>query len=334
MRVAFLGFRHGHIKAVYKLLQNRPGVHIVGACEEDAATRAALAAEGLVTITHAEVGRLLDDLQPDAVAIGDYYGRRGALAIEALTRGMHVLSDKPLCTSLAELETIARLATAGRLTVMCQLDQRGGSGMLAARAAIRGGEIGTVHAIAFGGQHPLLYGTRPAWYFEPGKHGGTINDIAIHAVNSIPWVTGLRVAMVNGARAWNARLREVPHFQDAAQMMLTLDNGCGVLGDVSYLMPDSFGYQHPFYWRFEFWGSGGVIEVSKQGVTLWKNGAQQARVLPPASAAGGSYFDAFLNEIQKTPAPEALSTADVLEATRVTLHIQRAADQHLSNVAL
>jgi len=33
-----------------------------------------------------------------------------------------------------------------------------------------------------------VWGTRPAWYFEPGMHGGTLNDIAIHALDFIPWV--------------------------------------------------------------------------------------------------------------------------------------------------
>ncbi|MEZ4683286.1 MAG: hypothetical protein R2932_54665 [Caldilineaceae bacterium] len=54
------------------------------------------------------------------------------------------------------------------------------------RNLIRSGLIGEIHAINFGGQHPLMLDTRAAWYFEPGKHGGTINDIAIHAVDAIP----------------------------------------------------------------------------------------------------------------------------------------------------
>ena len=31
----------------------------------------------------------------------------------------------------------------------------------------------------------MLWGTRPEWYFEEDKHGGTINDIAIHARETI-----------------------------------------------------------------------------------------------------------------------------------------------------
>jgi predicted dehydrogenase len=272
IRVAFMGFRHGHIRDVYRRLQKRDDAEIVAACEEDEPTRRTLAAENTFKITHASFNAMLSEVSADVIAVGDYYGKRGRILIQALEHGCHVISDKPICTSLEELDEIGKLAAAKRLAVGCQLDQRDSAASTAARTAIQAGEIGEVHAVSFGGQHPLMFGTRPGWYFEPGKHGGTINDIAIHAINTIAWITGRRFTMVNSARNWNARLKEVPHFKDAAQMMLTMDNGCGVLGDVSYLIPDSFGYGHPLYWRFLFWGSAGMLDIASGKVALYKNG--------------------------------------------------------------
>ncbi|MCG2661127.1 MAG: Gfo/Idh/MocA family oxidoreductase, partial [Kiritimatiellae bacterium] len=309
---------------------------IVAACEEDEPTRRTLAAEGAFKITHASFEAMLAEAPADVIAVGDYYGKRGRILIQALEHGCHVISDKPICTSLKELDQIEKLATVKRLVVGCQLDQRDGAASTAARVAIQAGEIGEVHAISFGGQHPLLFGTRPGWYFEPGKHGGTINDIAIHAINSIPRITGRRFAMINSARNWNARLKEVPHFKDAAQMMLTLDNGCGVLGDVSYLMPDSFGYSHPLYWHFLFWGSAGILDVASGGVsvTLYKNGEKTPRVVPLPAVKSGQYLESFLNEIKGTRQPHDLSTQEVLTSARITLMIQRAADDQITNQPL
>ncbi|MCP4516547.1 MAG: EamA family transporter, partial [Delftia sp.] len=45
--------------------------------------------------------------------------------------------------------------------------------------------IGAVQTMSMSGQHPLRLGERPAWYFEPGRHGGTITDIGVHAVDLI-----------------------------------------------------------------------------------------------------------------------------------------------------
>ena len=334
IRVAFMGFRHGHIGDVYRRIQNRDDAEIVAACEEDEPVRRKLAAEGKFKITHDAFEAMLAEAPADVIAVGDYYGKRGRILIQALEHGCHVISDKPICTRLSELDTIEARARAKRLAVGCQLDMRDGVASTAARAAIQAGEIGEVHAISFGGQHPLMFGTRPGWYFEPGKHGGTINDIAIHAINTIPWITGRRFATVNSARNWNARLKEVPHFKDAAQMMLTMDNGCGVLGDVSYLMPDNFGGQIPLYWRFFFWGSAGILDIAADGVTLYKNGEKTPRVVPSPAVKAGQYLESFLNEIKGTRQPDELSMQEVLASSRTALMIQRAADDRLTNQLL
>jgi predicted dehydrogenase len=336
IRMAFLGFRHGHILALYKLAKARADVAIVAACEEDPATRESTAAGGLVTITHARYAEVLDAVPCDVVAVGDYYARRGPLLGEALQRGKHVISDKPLCTSRAELDEIERQARARNLAVGCQFDLRDTGLFREVRRRLRGGEIGDVHAISFGGQHPLFWGKRAAWYFEPGKQGGTINDLGIHAFDAIPWLTGLEFKTVNCARAWNARLKEVPFFQDAAQVTLTMSNGAGVLGDISYLAPDGTGYDIPQYWRFTFWGAEGLLEASfgAQQLTIWRRDAKGPESLPVPEGQPGGIFDAFLREVRGERTGLALTTAEVLRASRVTLLAQAAADAGQTNVAV
>jgi len=327
-----MGFRHGHIFGVYNA--KCADVEIVGACEEHAETRASLKQSGQANVTHDKFEKMLDELDFDILAVGDYYGRRGAILIEALKRGKHVISDKPICTRLTEVNEIERLARQMNLAVGCQLDQRSSGIVLALRKLIRNGEIGEIHAIAFGGQHPLNYKARPSWYFEKEKHGGTINDITIHAFNTLPWVTGLRFARVDAARNWNARLKEVPHFKDAAQVMLTMENGCGVLGDVSYFAPDSFGYTLPQYWRYTLWGSGGVVETTPANLVLYRDGEKEPRIIPPDKPITGFYLDSFLREVRGQSAADDLTTSEVIHSSRNTLLAQKAADDGLHDVAL
>ncbi len=198
------------------------------------------------------------------------------------------------------------------------------------------GEIGEIHAISFNGQHPLCYGTRASWYFEEGKHGGTLNDIGIHAVDYIPWATGMKFATINAARSWNAAIKEVPFFADGAQVMLTMENGCGVLGDVSYLTPDSFGYSLPQYWRMTFWGSNGMAEAGERidGVLLYKNGSKEAQRIAPGESRVGGYLEDFLREIRGDTGGAELSTMQVIESARISLRIQEAADKGLCTVRL
>ena len=329
-QIAFIGFRHPHILGLYEFVQQSPAFTLTGACEEQPAARTALRRAGKVNLTHSRYAAMLDEVECDIVAVGDYYGRRGQLIIEALRRGKHVVADKPICTRLTELAKIEQLARKNRLSVFCQLDMRGSGQFRKARELVQAGTIGEIHAIHVTGQHPLLLGSRPGWYFEKGKHGGTINDIAIHAFDFIPWLTGLQFAEVAAARTWNAFAKPHRHFKDAAQFLLKMDNGAGVFGDVSYFMPDSQGYTMPQYWRTTLYGRTGIIEIGANlpGVWLARNGEKTPQTIPVAPAQSFYYLDALTREIAGQKTGVALTTREVLAASRLALRVQFAADHN------
>ena len=328
-KIAFAGFRHGHIFDLYELAHASPALEVVAACEEHAPTRNEIRAKGTAAITHERLEQMLDEVECDIVATGTYFAGRGPVLIEALERGRHVISDKPLCTRMADLDRIAALAREKNRQVGCMLTMRDAAPVIGARNLIQAGRIGPVHAIAFGGQHPLLLGSRPGWYFEPGKHGGTITDIGIHAIDALPWVTGRQWAKINAARCWRAFAPEGCPLEDAGQMMLEMDNGCGVLGDVSYFAPDRAGYKMPYYWRTTFWGRDGVIETATTAKDIQVLGreddAVQREPLPPAQRGG--YLRSFLDDIAGDVPANGLDTAEVLRSTRNVIRIQAAADR-------
>ena len=336
LRIAFVGFRHAHIFDLYRRIQDMDGLEVVAACEEDEATRKTLAAGSSITVTHDCFEDVLDNVECDVVAVGDYYAKRGQLIVRALERGKHVIGDKPLCITIEALDRMAELSHSNQRVVGCMLDLRDAPQVIGLRNLIQRGDIGEVHAVTFGGQHPLQLGKRPSWYFEPGKHGGTINDIAIHAFDVIPWITGLSFAGVTAARCWNARVPQYPYFKDGAQVMLALENGCGVLGDVSYLMPDGIGYSTPLYWRMTFWGSAGVAETSYNAHALRVARPGDKELVDIALPTGnpGGYLRAFLHEIRRETEEGELVTNDVLRATRVALTAQVMADDEGSGTPL
>lgn len=333
LRIGFVGFRHSHIYELHKKAVETDGMEVVAACEEDEATRAEAAAHG-VTITHRLAEDLIDGDDCDVIAIGDYFSRRGSLALKALRAGKHAIVDKPICTDLAELDEIERLSGETGLKVGCMLTMRDSRPMNGLRDLVRNGTIGKVNAISFGGQHPMRLDSRPAWYFEPGKHGGTINDIGMHATDSIPWMTGLGFQSVNAARCWNANVPQYPDFRDGAQMMLTMDNGSGVLGDVSYFMPSDGGYSLSLYWRTTVFGEKGILEAAlvSTEIMVALNGRVEGRPVPEVTSGG--YFEGFLRDIQGEAGDEDLDTGAVISAARTALIIQKAADDGSHDVPL
>ena len=81
MNLAFIGFRHGHIMGLYHAALKHPAVKVVAAVEEDPAAASAL--KDKVAFTHTR----MSDVLPlcDAVAVGDYFSKRGSIIIAALT---------------------------------------------------------------------------------------------------------------------------------------------------------------------------------------------------------------------------------------------------------
>ncbi len=312
-RFAFAGFRHAHILDLLAGVEAHDDAEVV-ARYDDTGTRP--------DATHRDFVKMLAEVDCDVVAIGDEYSRRGPMTLAALRAGRHVLSDKPLCVKLSEQAEIESLAADRSLLVGLQLDCRDRGAFRALRAILCSGELGDVCTIRIDGQHPLLPGVRPGWYFEPGKHGGTINDIGIHAFDFVPWLTGIEWSDVLVARTWNAKAIGHPHFRDCAQIMARLENGAGVVADFSYLAPDRLGYRLPHYWQVRVHGTRGVAEthLAATTVTVIKDDSEVPEERPALPDRSRGYLDDFLAELRGESGE--LTSARCLLASRLALDAQ------------
>ena len=323
--IAFAGFRHGHIFSLYEAAKNHSDLILQGAWESDSQAKEAAQKQGVV-FPYNSFEALLEDDSVEIVAIGDYYGARGNLAIRALEAGKHIIADKPLCTGLDKAAQIQELAEKKDLTVGIMLDLRDDSAIITAQNAIDSGLLGHINNIIFEGQHPLLYGIRPDWYFEKGKHGGVINDIAIHGIDLVRRFTHSNVAEVLASRCWNFYAAEAPEFRDSAQFMLRMENGAGILADVSYAAPGTQGYSHPSYWHFRIWGEKGLLDfrAGKAQVHAYLNGEKEPRMLP-AIAPHQTYLEDFLRAVYDSNYRKQYRNNNLAAAIQ-TLQIQQKAE--------
>ena len=319
LRVAIVGFRHGHVTSIVKAAQEMDYVEIVGCVEESKDDLQYVERAG-IELTHPTVDALLDDVDFDIMCCGDYYAKRGSLAIKALKAGRHFHTDKPFCTSIEELREVRRLTQETGLEINIHLSMRFGAQYLAAARAIQDGRIGQFLAATVFGQHPLGYpDTRPHWYFEQGKHGGTINDLWIHGADLLRWATGREYETVVSAECWNARLSEVPFFQDGAQCLMTMAGGPRVFADVSY-MPG-------WGWQFYVSGEKAYMQVTHDGTIIRPEGGQPEAIEPaPASDLPcPSPFHDFASHLAYGT-DRWLSMDDCFRSTMACLTAQKAGD--------
>ena len=322
-KILFNGFRHGHIHSLYSGVMADDRFEIAGCLETNREARENAESKLQAVFSDMSYAQWLES-DVDIVAIGGAYGDRGEAIIQALEAGKHIIADKPICTDQKQLETIKRLCREKNLKLICMLDLRYLPQTLAAKRLLDSGRLGSVRNVAFNGQHCLDYGNRPGWYFEQGMHGGTINDLAIHGIDLVRMLSGMEFAAVDAARCWNAYATEEPHFKDSALFMARLENGAGVMADISYSSPKTAA-NLPSYWEFRIWCDSGMLSFHywDSSVTVYAAGNDRPEVLEWDESCGG-YLDDLIQELETD---STVATENVLKSTETALHLQEIADK-------
>jgi predicted dehydrogenase len=324
MKILFYGFRHEHIFGLYEKALSNDRVKVVACLEDDQTTRDLVEAQKGIKFDKEKSYEAWLESDVDVVAIGLSYGDRGSAVIKALKKGKHVIIDKPVCIKLSHLKKIKNLALKKNLKVICMLDLRYTATAFTLKNLIEQNAFGEVRNISFTGQHFLNYGVRPAWYFEKGKHGGTLNDLAIHGIDLIRYLTGKEFAKITGASAWNAFAKEQPDFKDCALFLAKLTNGAGVIADVSYSAPAQV-YNTDIYWNFKFWCDKGLVTYSfnSNDLTVYYMNEKEPKIIK-TQFNGANYLEDLLNDIESGSMENTIS---MLKSSQVALQIQRKADR-------
>ena len=111
----------------------------------------------------------------------------------------HVVSDKPLATSVADAEALLRAARDAGVVHAVTFNYRGNPLVQQAKQMIASGEVGSLHYVHGAYlQDWLLEPTDFSWRLEPDKGGqsSAIGDIGSHWCDLIEHVTGLRIQSV------------------------------------------------------------------------------------------------------------------------------------------
>ncbi len=111
MKLCMIGVR-GHYGYVLDALPALPAVQVAGVSAGADGDDVAPLAEWCQANGHAarvfeDYRDMLDAAQPDVVVVAGAFERTAEMCIEALGRGAHVFSEKPVAMTLAELDELA-----------------------------------------------------------------------------------------------------------------------------------------------------------------------------------------------------------------------------------
>ncbi|AZS83695.1 Gfo/Idh/MocA family oxidoreductase [Streptomyces griseoviridis] len=157
----------------------------------------------------------------DGVVVAAATDAHPALIVAAVEAGIPVFCEKPVARTMGEgVRVLAAVKDSG-VPIQIGYNRRFDAGFVAARAAVRAGELGELHTVRSTTLDPA---PPPAAYIAAS--GGIFRDCSVHDFDIIRWVTGREVTEVY-AVGGNRGAEYIAEAGDAdtTGAILTLDDG-------------------------------------------------------------------------------------------------------------
>jgi len=181
------------------------GSRVVGVCGREFSKAEALAADlqpgfrgadGIASFD--DLGRMLDETRPDVLHVCSPHGFHAGHALEAIKRGIHVICEKPLATTVEDAQRLMEASEAAGIHAAVCLTQRSYPMVAELRARILSGEIGKVQAVrgaflSWDSSHENW-----GWGFDPAIAGTSYAtaDLGVHWLDLVEYVTGSQITQV------------------------------------------------------------------------------------------------------------------------------------------
>lgn len=268
--------------------------------------------------TYTDWRMLLEHSMIDICCICDENHVRAEQLIALAKRNIHIVTEKPLATTLDDLERVRAALTRSNSRLTMLLTMRHEGRYVKMHDLVRAGEIGEVALVT--AQKSYQLHDRPEWFKERKRLGGTIPYVGIHALDLIRWITGLDFTHV---AAFHGRIGkpEMKETENHASLLLRLANGASATARLDYLRPQTAPSHGDD--RLRIAGTEGVIEVQGGELSLVTNSKKLHTVTPgPGSNLFVDYVEALRNN---RPVP--IPADDCLYVTEAVLKARDAADQ-------
>lgn len=253
----------------------------------------------------------------DLVSICRPYSLNAEAAIAAAERGIDIVCEKPVATTLSDLDALEQAVRKSGVRLTAMFGMRLSPPFRAARQAVESGLIG--EPILTTAQKSYRFGKRPDFFKFRETYGGTIPWVAIHAIDYTRWVSGLeytRVAAMHGNKAHP----DYPGCEDFGGILFQFANGGTGLVNMDYLRPDTAPTHGDD--RLRIAGSEGVIEVMHERTHLIRSGEAPRDLTLPEE----ENFLVNLHRERTGQAPHIVGPDDAIKITRICLLAREAAD--------
>lgn len=204
-----------------RAVQSTPRMTLNAVCDTNPERLQAALAVAPNATTFSDATQMLDSGEIDLVVVSTPPNSHYFWAKEALTRGIHVVLEKPMALTTDECDELMALASRSQLLLVVYQNRRYDADFVTIKSLIDAGEIGEVfHYESFVGGYsePCTY-----WHSNAEVSGGAIFDWGSHFIDQTLAVISSPLQHVSGLnqkRVWHHATNA-----DHAQVTLTFSDG-------------------------------------------------------------------------------------------------------------
>ncbi|MHB0878872.1 MAG: Gfo/Idh/MocA family protein [Anaerolineae bacterium] len=236
---------------------------LVAVCDVDVPKAKAFAEKWGNPAVFSDYEQMLDSGTVEVVSICTPSGLHPQMTIAAAKRGVHVLCEKPMGITLAQMDAMMAAVRESGIKLEVVFQRRTSPLSQQVREAVRSGILGQMVL----GDAYLKYYRSPAYYKSADWRatwaldgGGALMNQGVHGVDLLLWIMGSPVKSVF-AKA-EAKVRDI-EVEDTALAILTFENGAyGLIEGTTSVNPGE-----PT--TFALQGERGTIVFGDQGLVRW-----------------------------------------------------------------
>ncbi len=265
-----------------KELSNMEGVKLVAVCDTDT-DRLAAAASTYSVPAYSDAGILMEKEKPDGIVIATPHFYHPPIAMEAFTKGISVLSEKPIAVTVREAKALNAAYEKAKtqhpqLVYTAMFQQRTQGNWMKAKSMIDSGELGrivrTSWIITDWFRTQAYYnsgGWRATW---SGEGGGVLMNQCPHNLDLFQWFVGMPSRVTAFAGLGKYHNIEV---EDEVTAYLEYDNG--MVGHFITSTAEAPGSN-----RLEFVGENGKLICEKGKLFFSRNATSMLTHLAEATS--------------------------------------------------
>jgi predicted dehydrogenase len=289
MKIGIMSFAHHHADAYIQNLRLLPGVEILGVADVDAG-RGQSHAKGSGSKFFSSYADLLE-AKPDGVIICSENNQHRPLVEMAAARGVHVLCEKPIATTVADGRAEVAACERAGVLFMTAFPMRFSPALLEIEARLEAGDFGSIYCFNTTNQGELPTKYRQWFADSVLAGGGAIADHTVHLVDIMRWFLQDEISSVyaQSNRIFHADEVEV---ETGGLEMITFKSGIFATIDCSWSRPP--------YWptwgglTFEMVTERGavIVDAFRQNLTVYSHALQR----PTWSYWGSDMNQAMISE--------------------------------------